>query len=172
MEKDIVNEVNYSGRGPINLDDIPISDTNLAIVQFAKGSHGLEICLRVMWQHGLKTYACYPGSKNVFDVGYIIMEEKEDVFCYLSDKFLNDEGIRIDIEDNRQVFKFMGSANEKSSEMILLAQDILSGKKNNKELVKENIGKPFPNGWVRQLKSYNSNMESTYWGEKVYIKRK
>lgn len=172
MENDFIDEVNYSGKGHINLDDIPISDTNLAIVQFAKGSRGLEICLRTLWQHGLKTYSCYPGSKNVFDIGYIVMEEDEDVFCYLSEDFLNDDGIRIDIDNNRQVFKFMGSANEKSSEMIHLAQDIISGKKKNEELIETKIGEPFPDGWVRQLKSYDSNSESTYWGGKVYIKRK
>ena len=172
MEKEVTLEVKYSGKGPINLNEIPAADTNLAIVQFARGSRGLEICLRIMWQHGLKTYSCYPGSKNVFDVGYIVMEENEDAFCYLSDEFLNNDGIRIDVENNRQVFKFLGSANEKSSEMILLAQDILSGKKYNDELVKEKIGEPFYDSWIRKLENYYSNSESTYWSRKIYIKKK
>lgn len=172
MGKEVYDEVIYSGRGPINLDEISIDDTNLAIVQFASGSRGLEKCLRIMWQHGLKTHSCYSGGKNVFDVGYIVMEENEDVFCYLSEKFLSNDGIRIDVENNRQVFKFLGSENEKSSEMILLAQDILSGKKYNNELVKEKIGKSFYDSWVRKLEYYTANSESTYWSEKIYIKKK
>ena len=162
----------YSNKGPINLDTIPIDDTKLAIEEFAKGSRGLELCLRIMWQYGLKTYSCYPGSNNVFDVAYIVMEENEDVFSYLSKEFLNDEGIRIDIIDNRQVIKFMGSKGEKDSEMIALAQDILTGKKYNNNLLEEKIGEELPDSWIRRLKSYTANDDSTYWSEKVYIKRK
>ena len=165
-------EIKYSNKGPIDLDEIPISDTILALKEFSKGSRGLEICLRIMWQHGLKTYSCYPGNNNVFDIGYIIMEEDEDVFCYLSEKFLNDEGIRINVENNRQIVKFLGSEGEKNSEMISLAQDILTGRKYNNELVEEKLGEPLPDSWVRRLKTYDSNNNSTYWSEKVYIKRK
>ena len=171
MEKEMIKETKYSNRGPINMDDIPISDTNLALVEFSKGSNGLAICLRVMWQHGLKTYASYPGSNNVFDIGYIIMAEDEDVFSYLSEDVLRPgSGIFIDVIDNRQRIKFIGNEGEKSSEMISIAQSIISGKKSNSKLVEEKIGEQLPTGWVRRLKTYAWNEECTYWSGKVYIK--
>ena len=37
------------------------------------------------------------------------MEENEDVFCYLSEELLENDGIRISIEDNRQIIKFSGN---------------------------------------------------------------
>ena len=167
---EIMKNTKYSYRGPIDLDTIPIFDTNLALVEFSKGSSGLAVCLRVMWQHGLKTQASYPGNNDVFDIAYIVMAEGEDVFCYLSEEFLNDNGIRINIEDNRQVIKFLGNEGEKSCEMISLAQNILSGRKKNTKLLEDRIGEPLPTGWVRRLKTYDSNESVTYWSGKVYIK--
>lgn len=170
MENEVELKTKYSNRGPIDLDTIPIDDTNLALVEFSKGSAGLMLCLRVMWQNGLKTYASYPGNSNVFDIAYIIMAENEDVFGYLNEEFLNNNGIRIDIKDNHQVVYFLGNEGEKSSEMILLVQNILSGRKKNDLLLQEKIGEDFPTGWIRRLKTYDSNENCTYWSGKVYIK--
>ena len=170
------NEMNEKGKynygEPIPLDSIPISDTNIALHDFAGGSRGLEICLRVMWMHGLKTYSCYPGNKDIFDIAYIVMEENEDVFSYLSEEFLNDEGIRIDIVDNREVIRFSGNIGEKDSEMILLAQNILTGKKKNSHLLQDKIGLPFPDSWVRVIQFYDSNKDLMHWSKKVFIKKK
>ena len=58
------------------------------------------ISCRVLWMHGLKTYSCNPGESGSFEIGRIVMEEKEDLFSYLSEEFLNDEKIKIDIKDN------------------------------------------------------------------------
>jgi hypothetical protein len=125
-----------------------------------------------MWMHGLKTYASYPGNKNVFDIAYIVMEENEDVFSFLSNEFLNDDNIRIDIVDNRQIIKFSGNEGEKNSEMLFLAQNISKGRKSNEALVKEKIGLPFPDGWVRKIQFYDSNPQLMHWSSKVYIKKK
>lgn len=170
MENEVELKTKYSNRGPIDLDTIPINDINLALVEFSKGSGGLALCLRIMWQHGLKTYGSYPGNSDVFDVAYITMAEGEDVFSYLSKDFLNNNGIRINVIDNRQVVYFLGNEGEKSSEMIMLAQNILSGRKNNTKLLNDRIGEEFPTGWIRRLKTYTSNENCTYWGGKVYIK--
>ena len=170
MENDVVLKTKYSNKGPIDLDTIPVDDIGIALVEFSKGSRGLALCLRVMWQHGLKTYASYPGNSNIFDIAYIIMAEGEDIFCYLSEDFLNDNGIRINIVDNRQVVYFLGNEGEKSSEMISLVQNLLSGRKKNTKLLQERIGEPFPTGWIRRLKTYDSNESVTYWSGKVYIK--
>lgn len=169
--EDVVNKYNCGLSIP--LDSIPIASCELALKAFANGSLALEKCLRIMWMHGLKTYSSNPGNKNIFDVGHIVMEEGEDVFSYLSNGFLNDERIRIDIIDNRQEIKFMGNLGEKEGVLLLLAREISSGKKkNNESLILEKIGEPFPAGWVRRLKSYDSNINSTYWSEKVLIKKK
>lgn len=157
----------------IDLDDVAINNTELALKEFSRGSKALSICLRVMWMFGLKTYSCNPGEKNSFDIGYITMEENEDVFSYLSEELLNDEKIRIDVKDNRQIIKFSGTTPEKEGVMLMLAREIQSGrKKGNYKLVEEKIGESFPTEWVRRLKSYEYNLDSTYWGEKVYIKSK
>ncbi|MBP5684388.1 MAG: hypothetical protein J6X02_03930 [Bacilli bacterium] len=170
MEDGKIRKYNYGKAIP--LDSIPIEECNDALLEFADGSLGLEKCLRIMWQYGLKTHSCYPGDKNIFDIAYIVMEENEDVFCYLSEAFLNDDGIRIDIENGRQVIKFAGNLGEKNSEMIFLAQNILTGKKNHYDLVNEMIGKPFPDSWVRKIQFYDSNDNYMHWSSKVFIKDK
>ena len=162
----------YNYGEPIDMDTIPISDTDIALQDFSSGSRGLEMCLRIMWMHGLKTHSCYPGNDSVFDIGYIVLAEGEDIFSYLSEEFLNDDSIRIDIEDDRQVIKFSGNFGEKSSEMIMLAQNILTGKKRNSELLEEKIGLPFPTGWVRTIQFYDSNENLMHWSSKVFIKKK
>ena len=167
-----VKKGKYNYGQHIDLDSIPISDTNIAIHDFADSSIGLEICLRVMWQHGLKTYSCYPGNDNIFDIAYIVMEENEDIFCYLSEEFLNDDNIRINIEDNKQIIRFSGNIGEKNSEMIFLAQNILKGKKKNSSLLESKIGLPFPDGWVRKIQFYDSNPDLMHWSTKVFLKKK
>ena len=163
----------YNNGLHIDLDDIPIEEIELALKEFSDGSKALEACLRVMWMHGLKTYSCNPGEKNSFDIGHIVMEEGENVFCYLSKNFLNDEKIRIDIKDNRQEILFSGNKPEKEGVMLFLAREIQNGKKkNNLKLIEEKIGKEFPKEWVRSLKSHDYNIDSFYWGEKVFIKKK
>ena len=150
-----------------------IKNSEKALDDFAAGSPALKICLRVMWMHGLKTHSCNHGEQNTFAIGHIVMEEGEDVFSYLSEEFLNDERIRIDIKDNKQEIKFSGNAGEKEGAMLFLAREIQSGKKKqNATLISEKIGEPFPTEWVRRLKSYDSNPNSTYWSEKVLIKKK
>ena len=165
------NKYNYGIPSP--LDEIPIEDCEQALIDFSDGSLALKKCLRILWMHGLKTFSCNHGERNTFEIGHIVMEEGEDIFSYLSEEFLSDERIRIDIIDNRQEIKFAGSKGEKEGAMLFLTREIQSGrKKNNKELVLKKIGEPFPVEWVRRLKSYDSNPDSTYWTEKVLIKKK
>jgi hypothetical protein len=156
---------------PIKLDDIPIEECEEALYEFSDGSNGLNKCLRTMWMNGLKTYSCKKGN-NSFDEGHITMEEGEDIFAYLSKEFLNDERVRIDIKDDREVIRFIGSSAEKEGALLFLAREIQSGRKNNYSLIKEKIGEPFPDCWIRRLKHHESNINSTYWSEKIYIKRK
>ena len=171
-EKEINYFHKYNYGEPIPLDLIPIEECEQALNDFSDGSMALKICLRVLWMHGLKTYSCSHGEGNTFDIGHIVMEEGEDVFSYLSSEFLNDERIRINIINNRQEIKFAGNKGEKEGAMLFFAREIDSGrKKNNKKIIEEKIGESFPIEWIRRLKSYDSNPNSTYWGEKVLIKK-
>ena len=167
-----ITENKYDLGEHIDIDIIPIADCEIAIRDFSRGSNGLAKCLRQMWISGLKTYSCKSGEKSPFDIGRIVMEKNEDIFGYLSDSFLNDERIRIDIVDDRETIFFAGSTPEKEGAMLMLTRDIQSGRKYNRELVKEKIGEPYPGSWVRVLKNHESNINSTYWSQKVYIKEK
>ncbi len=167
-----ITEKKYNIGEHIDIDIIPIDDCERALYEFSQGSNGLSKCLRQMWMSGLKTYSCKSGEKSPFDIGRIVMEEKEDIFGYLSESFLNDDRIRIDIVDDKETIFFAGSTPEKEGAMLFLARDLQSGRKNNRDLVIEKIGEPFPDSWVRVLKNHESNINSTYWSEKVYIKEK
>lgn len=167
-----MEEKKYNCGEHIDLDSIDISDLERSLREFSQGSNALAKCLRQMWMHGLKTYSCKSGEKTPFDIGRIVMEKDEDIFGYLSENFLNDERIRIDIIDDREIIMFSGSTPEKEGAMLFLTREIQSGRKNNIDLVKEKIGEPYPDCWVRVLKNHESNINSTYWSEKVYIKEK
>ena len=170
-EKEKTNTKKYNRGVPIPLDTIPIEDTEIALLEFANGSNGLIKCLRIMWMHGLKTYSCNPGEKNSFDIGHIVMEEGEEIFSYLSKEFLEDDCIRINVVDNKQEIKFAGTLPEKEGAMLFLAREIQSGKKNNYSLITQKIGEPYSASWIRRLRNHDSNINSTYWSEKVYIKK-
>ena len=171
--EEIIKTSKYNYGVSIPLDSIPIEECERALIDFSNNSLALAKCLRTMWMHGLKTYLSNPGNKNIFDIGHIVMEEGEDIFSYLSEEFLNDERIRIDIIDNRQEIKFAGSIQEKEGALLFLTREIEKGKKkNNTNLVLEKIGEDYPDSWIRRLKSYDSNINSTYWSEKIYIKKK
>ena len=161
----------YNYGEPIDLDIIPISDCEQALHEFSNGSIGLEKCLRAMWMHGLKTHSCKKG-KNSFDIGEIIMAEGEDLFNFLSISFIFDERIRIDYVDGKERVRFAGTSAEKEGAMLYLTRDIQSGRKYNRKQVEENLGKPYPDSWLRRLKSHEANINSTYWSEKVYIQEK
>ncbi len=159
----------------VPLDSIPIEDTELALMEFADGSPALLTCLRIMWMNGIKTYSAYHGEKHAYEIGHIVLEEDEDVFSYLSKDLLEEDNrIRIDVIDKKQEIKFAGTAPEKEGAMFRIAREIQTGRKNDNhnKLIEEKIGEPFPTEWVRRLKSYDSNPDSTYWSEKVYIKKK
>jgi hypothetical protein len=173
MEEIKNNTSKYNYGEPIPLDLIPNEDLETALEDFSRGSIGLSKCLRVMWMYGLKTHSCNPGNRNSFDIGHITMEEGEDVFSYLSEAFLNDERIRIDLVENKQQIKFAGNAPEKEGALLFLTRDIQSGrKKKTQDLIAEKIGESFPDSWVRRLKTHTDNINSTYWSERVLIKKK
>lgn len=157
--REIIQEIKtkYSNRGPIKMDLIPIEDTEIALQEFSEGSVSLEKCLRAMWQRNLKTHSCFANVDEHYDIAHITMEEKVDLFSYLSPILLDDDMVQIDFEGDRQTIRFAGSKARIESSILNLIRDIQKGKKRNGEQLKEKIGKPFPEEWLNEYNSYYHN---------------
>ena len=140
----------YNHVSPVSYDLIPESEREQALMEFAEGSVGLEKCLRAMWQTGLITHACCAGNDYDYKVAYIAMSDDVDLFSYLSADLINDELIKLEKRKQKQIIRFAGLPEKKEKLMLLLANDILEGKKNNEELIKEKVGKEFPYSWIRE----------------------
>ena len=152
-----MEEYKYSHRGSISWDDIPIEDLEIALVVFGEGSIGMQKCLRAMLQRNLKTHSCYANIVDDYDIAYIIMEEHKNLFGYLSEVLLKDDLVQIYYEGDRQVIRFAGNKAKIESSLLALARDIQSGKKNNSELLKSKIYKPFPIDWYKEYQSSENN---------------
>ena len=151
------NESKYSKRGAIKLDSIPIEDTELALEEFSEGSISLCKCLRAMWMRNLKTHSSYADVKEKYDIAHITMEEKVDLFSYLSPVLLDDEMVQLDFENDRQVIRFAGNKARIEAALLSLTRDIMSGKKRNNKEVREKLFKPFPEDWLNEYDSYYHN---------------
>ena len=153
--REIIQEVKtkYSNKGPVKMDDIPISDTELALQEFSEGSVSLEKCLRAMWQRNLKTHACFADVEEEYDIAYITMQENIDLFSYLSPVIIDDDMIQIDLEGDRQTIRFAGNKPRIEAAILNLIRDIQKGKKRNGEQIKKKIGKPFPEEWVKEYEA-------------------
>ena len=148
----------YNHVAPIDLDTIPEEEKEQALIEFAEGSIGLEKCLRVMWNNNLKTHACCAGNDEIFDEAYIAMAEGVDLFSYLSENLLNEKMIVLEQEE-RQTIRIAGSEELKEKLLLMIALDITNGKKNNNDLLKEKIGKPFPLEWIKESRRYSMQNE-------------
>ena len=153
-------EINLIGEKPkskynfnnkvIDLNTIPLEDLNTALKDFSEGSPGLEECLKVLWKMGLKTRSCCKGDHvfNDIDSGsllgeaYITFEPGMDLFSYLSSEIISNENVALTYE-NFQTITIYGQDKEKILSQI--AQDVLSGKKNNHELIKAKLNKDVSN---------------------------
>lgn len=135
---------------PIDLDTIPLDEREMALKEFAEGSLGLEKCLRIMWENGLKTYASCAGDNDEYDIGYISMAEGVDVFSFLSNDLLSNDMIKLELIDNRQVISFGGPQKTKDELMQKVAEEISQGKKENSELIKNKLDKPLNANWEKE----------------------
>ncbi len=143
----------YNHVAPIDLDTIPKEELEQALMEFAEGSLGLEKCLREMWKNGLKTIACCAGNNDPYEIAYIAMAEGVDIFSYLSSNLLSNDMVALESENN-QVIRFAGFEENKEKLMLMLAEDISTGKKNNSEQVKEKIGKSINSEWKKEANIY------------------
>lgn len=153
-EKNENKGTKYNHVAPIDFDSIPVEEREQALKEFAEGSIGLEKCLRVMWQKGLKTHACCAGNDSPYDEGYIAMATKIDAFRFLSSDILNNDMVVLEVDGDKQIIRFAGTPEEKEKAMLLLADSILSGEKENGEKLKEKIGKSFPFSWIKETNAY------------------
>lgn len=141
---------NYNQGPMIKLQDIPPEDMSQALKDFSEGSEGLEICLRTMWNNNLETIACCAGNENSFERAYILMDEGVDIFSFLSEELLSDDMVSIISKDNRQSISFGGRVQEKEEYFKTLAEDIISGKKDNEHLLQDKVGKPLSEDWIKK----------------------
>ena len=138
----------YNNGPIIKLDDIPQEDIIQALNDFSEGSTGLKRCLSVMWKNNLKTLACCAGNEDSFEEAYILMNENVDLFSYLSDRLLLNDMVSISCDKyNRQSISFIGPSTYKEHFFAILADDILSGKKQNVQNIRNKINKPIPQDW-------------------------
>lgn len=134
---------------PIDLDTIPLHKREQALKEFAEGSLGLENCLRAMWEINLKTFSCCAGELDDYDEAYIGMAPGVDVFCYLSEELLLNDMVALEVDNDRQIIRFGGTIEYKDKLMQQVADDILSGKKQNEIQVQNKIGKALNSRWLK-----------------------
>ena len=157
---------------PLDLDDLTDEDKELAVVEFAEGLPGLERCLRTMWKAGLKTSACCAGNHEPYESAYIMMDRKVDIFSYLSEESLNEEMLKLEVSGKYQVIRVAGDEDKKNEVLVRIASDVLSGKKDNKEQVKEKLKKSFPTWWLNEKFEYKRQKASKAWQEQKTLRLK
>lgn len=131
----------YNHVVPVDLDNIPKDEIKLALKEFSEGSFGLETCLSIMWKNNLKTKACCAGEYGNYDEAYILMDEKVDLFRYLSEDLLNNDMVAIEKIYDKQRISFCGTIDEKEQLLKELANCIIAGKKNHDQLVQKKLKK-------------------------------
>lgn len=142
-------QTKYNHVAPIDLDTIPQNELEQALLEFAEGSKGLESCLRTMWSNNLKTFACCAGNDHEYEIGNIVMSENVDIFSFLSPELLETDMIALEINDDKQAIYIGGDQKTKENIMHQISYDITQGRKNNKDLLQEKIGKPLNEEWVK-----------------------
>lgn len=140
----------YNHVVPIDLDNIPKDEIKLALKEFSEGSFGLETCLSIMWKNNLKTKACCAGEYGDYDEAYILMDEKVDLFRYLSEDLLNNDMVAIEKIYDKQRISFCGTIDEKEQLLKELANCIMSGKKNHDQLVQKKLKKGYSNIYLQK----------------------
>ncbi len=162
----------YNISVPLDLDDLTELDKELAVVEFAEGLTGLEVCLRAMWKAGLKTSACCAGNHSPYESAYIMMDKKVDLFSYLSEESLNDEMLKLEKSGKYQVIRVAGGEEKKNEVLIRISSDILSGKKDNTDQVQEKLRKSFPTWWLNEKFEYKRQQTRKVWQEQKTLRLK
>ena len=136
----------YNYGQPIDLSMIPEGELEHALEDFSEGSIELKECLNVLWSNSMPTISCCRGNHieildgepklHIVHVGYISFARDVDVFSYLSSKFINNSSVSLRQKNGKQTISFYGK--NKSQLFVQLANDVLSGRKeNNEELSKK-----------------------------------
>ena len=160
----------YNISVPIDIDTLTPEAREEAVVEFAEGLIGLERCLRSMWQAGLKTCGCCAGTHKPYESAYIMMERKVDLFSYLSEETLNEEMLRIERYGKIEIIRVAGDENTKNEVLLKVSKDVLSGKKNNIELVNVKLKQDLPGWWLNEKYAYKREQARKNWKEKgMYV---
>lgn len=137
---------NYNNE-PIQYSKIPKEEISVALKDFSEGSAALEKCLEVLWKKELFTIACckgdhlYKGSDtgSMFGEAYIAFEPGVDIFNYLSETLIKSDMVELSNINNKQTIYFYGK--DKDILILALANDVLTGQKNNYQLIQEKVEK-------------------------------
>lgn len=124
---------------PIDIETIPHNEINQALKEFADGSKALEECLKIMWLKELKTHACSPGDDDQYNAAYISMTPGADLFSYLSKNTIENENIVLELYDNQQVIRIYGQKEIKETLLKCITNDISTGIKEDKALLKNKL---------------------------------
>lgn len=156
----------YNISVPIDINDLSKEEKEEAVKEFAEGLIGLETCLRTMWETGLNTSACCAGTHNPYESAYIMMERKVDLFSYLSEETLKEEMLKLECFGKIEIIRVAGNIDKKNEILLKVANDLLSGKKDNKELVTEKLKQDFPLWWTSEKHAYKKEIARREWQEK------
>ena len=131
----------------INIKDLTEYGKNKCAIEFSEGSKELEMCLKTLWDNNLYTKACCKGHlmgerdfKALYLYGYIAMDENIELFKYLSHYLILDPCVLLYKYNNQEVIYFYGD--NKYKNIDLLTYDILSGVKDNIDILLDKVNKP------------------------------
>ena len=174
MDSISINRTTYNYGYIVPLSSIPEERREQALTDFSEGSEALKKCLKIMWNIGLNTIGCRIGVSEKYEEGYITMEEGIDLFKYLSSNVLDDDMVRLwvitntETSKNKQVLIFAGSKERKEETLSHLAEDLLTGIKNNEEQVKKKMGQPFSATYLIDKKEFELRKSNLSEEEMAY----
>ena len=154
------NRVVHNKDISIPISSIKKEDRRKYSTIFSEGSQGLNNCLYTMWEIGLDTIGCCIGTSEEYREGFITAKEGVDFFRYLSSNILDDDMVRIWIDKTwspkgRQQIVFAGSQERKEEILTHLAEDLLTGVKDNVEQVRKKLNKPLSSLYLLEKQEYN-----------------
>ena len=177
---------NYNYGKPIDLSTIKKKDMKKALDDFSEGSLSLKKCLITLWDNSLFTISCCKGDHFEIDeilpgkselrveyTGFIVFAPFVDIFSYLSIEFINNPFVVLRQKNNQHIIYFFGENKDKLFDS--LANEVLSGKKENKEQLskKINVDPPldiYVESMVDLLKRHDVDYNTISIVEQLYTK--
>lgn len=130
----------------IYIKDLTEAGKKRCAKEFSEGSKELERCLKTLWDNELYTAACCKGHlmgerdfKSLYLYAYIAMDENIELFKYLSHHLILDPCVLLHKFNNNECIYFYGENKYKNIELLTI--DILSGVKDNTDILLDKVNK-------------------------------